>query len=250
MSLLEIRQLSKTYRQPGSGMPVRALKEVSFGVEPGETLAVVGGSGCGKSTLARILVGLLTPDSGDVFWEGQSLLAQPRRERAHRVQMVFQDPYASLNPKLTVGTQLEEVRGLSPVLSGTVPSLLESVGLPADAASHYPFQFSGGQRQRIAIARALALNPRLLIADEPLSALDVGTQAQILELFRELRTRLGLTILFITHDLALAASFADRVVVLREGRLVEEGPARQTLENPTHVYTRALVEAVPRMNEL
>jgi len=240
MVLVEIRHLSKTFASPNSA-PLHALSDVSLSVEEGQTLAVVGGSGCGKSTLARIITGLLPADSGDVLWTGRSMKTMARAERARCVQMVFQDPYASLNPKLTVGTQLAEV-------ASNPQALLESVGLSAEALGHYPFQFSGGQRQRIAIARALALNPRLLIADEPLSALDVTTQTQILDLFKDVKARLGLTVLFITHDIALAAAFADRVVVLQEGRLIEEGPARQTLKSPQQAYTRALVDAVPLLS--
>lgn len=249
--MLEVRDLSKSYGA------VQALKNVSLTVRSGETVALVGGSGCGKSTLARILVGLVVPDAGQVTWEGKDLLTMTRADRASRLQMIFQDPYASLNPKLTVGIQLMEAMRHEPealssdkkhswfkAQGSRLNSLLESVGLSVDSASHYPFQFSGGQRQRIAIARALALHPKLLIADEPLSALDVETQSQILRLFRDLKAQFGLTLIFITHDLSIAAAFADRMVVMESGQIVEEGTAAQTLRNPKHSYTRALVDAI------
>jgi len=282
MSMLDVKQVCKSYPIEGGLFrgrvgAVEALRDVSFTLNKSETLAVVGGSGCGKSTLARIIAGLLVQDSGEVLWEGQPLADLTRQERAHRVQMVFQDPYASLNPKLSIGTQLNEVLALtrpagtlslkgegqsnepSPFRGKVVPTrsggdrmrasieLLESVGLSADVLQHYPFQFSGGQRQRIAIARALAGGPELLIADEPLSALDVTTQAQMLALFGQLKASLGLTLMFITHDLAVAEEFADRVVVLQEGRVVEEGPAAVVLRTPQHPYTMALLEAVPKV---
>jgi len=268
MTLLEMKNISKAFPIEGGIFRkrigfVQALKDVSIDVRKGETLALVGGSGCGKSTLARIVAGLLTPDSGDVLWEGRSLSTCARQERARLIQMIFQDPYASLNPKLSVGTQLMEVvrlaltppsgtlslkgEGKAGSMRATCVDLLESVGLSGDALSHYPFQFSGGQRQRIAIARALALQPRLLIADEPLSALDVTVQAQILALFKGLKSTLDLTFLFITHDLAVAANFADRIVVLKEGEVVEEGTPATTLVAPKHPYTRALLDAVPAL---
>jgi peptide/nickel transport system ATP-binding protein len=249
--LLDIKEVSKSFpiysgviRQTTGS--VTALERVSLQVHRGEKLAIVGGSGCGKSTLAKVVCGLLRQDSGTVLWEGKSLDLLSRKERACRVQMVFQDPYASLNPKLSIGTQLEEVLRLS--ASGERPeALLESVGLSADLLTHYPFQFSGGQRQRIAIARALAIRPKLLIADEPLSALDVTTQAQILDLLRGLQKSLDLTLLLITHDLAVADTFADRIAVLQGGRVLEEGRTQDVLRSPRQAYTKALVAAVPKI---
>ncbi len=222
---------------------VAALSGVSFEIAQGETLAVVGGSGCGKSTLAKVIAGFLQADSGELLWEGQPLTSFTRLERARKIQMIFQDPYASLNPKLSIGTQLSEaLRSVaSPVRA---EALLDAVGLPADALSHYPFQFSGGQRQRVAIARALAMQPQLLIADEPLSALDVTTQAQVLALFGQLKTDRHLTFLFITHDLAVAQSFSDHIVVLEDGQIVESGPTRQVLQKPQAPYTQKLLSAV------
>jgi len=259
MALLEGRLLSKTYRIDPDvfGRPqksVRALHNVSFEIERGETLAIVGGSGCGKSTLAKLLVRLLPADSGEILWQGQSIAALTARRYAHAVQMIFQDPYASLNPKLSIGTQLREVLRLS---AGGEPSggrirercvsALDRVALPASALDRYPFQFSGGQRQRIAIARALAMEPSLLIADEPLSALDVTIQAQILDLFRELKKKLQLTLMFITHDLAVVAQFCDRVIVLHDGEIIEQGAPAQVLSHPRHAYTRRLLDAVPQL---
>jgi ABC-type glutathione transport system ATPase component len=248
MVLLEARNICKTFPIEGGIFrrrigTVQALKDVSISIQKGETLALVGGSGCGKSTFARILAGLITADSGDLIWEGMSLERYSRRERAKRVQMIFQDPFASLNPKLSVGTQLGEVLHSS----SSAAALLQTVGLEAEAAGHYPFQFSGGQRQRIAIARALAPQPELLIADEPLSALDVTIQSHILRLFKKLKSDYNLTILFITHDLAVAEEFADRVAVIENGCLVEEGSAREILSEPKHTYTQALLRAVPKL---
>jgi oligopeptide transport system ATP-binding protein len=276
MPLLECLHLSKSFPIEGGILrhqigSVQALRDVSLSIAKGETLAVVGGSGCGKSTLARIITGLVTADTGTLLWEGQPLEHLTRQERARRIQMVFQDPFASLNPKLSVGTQLAEVVRLaaisdlgsrisnqtplpnpkseirSPKLHEKCEALLKAVGLLEDALSHYPFQFSGGQRQRIAIARALALQPKLLVADEPLSALDVTIQAQILQLFKSLKKEFGLTILFITHDLTVVESFADRVLVIQDGRAVEEGPSSQVLSKPKHPYTQELLAAVPRI---
>ena len=256
--LFEARHLSKFFiiesgifrRASGT---VQALKDVSFSIEKGETLAVVGGSGCGKSTLARLIVGLLKPDAGTLFWEGRPIESLTRLERARRIQMVFQDPFASLNPKLSVGTQLAEVVSIADCglriadLNSRCMELLEAVGLPAGTLLHYPFQFSGGQRQRIAIARALAMRPSLLVADEPLSALDATIQAHILRLLKSLKSAYALTLLFITHDLAVVESFADRVLVLQDGQKVEEGPVASLLSRPQHPYTKALLEAVPRI---
>jgi ABC-type glutathione transport system ATPase component len=249
MNLMTIDQLSKRFPIHSGAWRhraghVQALQNISFGISSGETLAVVGGSGSGKTTLAKILCGLLAADQGDVFWEERPLESFTRVEWARRVQMVFQDPYASLNPKLSIGLQLSEALRIADHDAQSAEDLLMRVGLARDALHRYPFQFSGGQRQRIAIARALALTPRLLILDEPLSALDVSTQEQIIALFQDVRKRNALSYLLITHDLNLAAQMADRVLVLQEGRLVEEGPAKQVLSAPKHAYTRALVDAV------
>ncbi len=254
MILCETQHIFKSFPIEGGILrkkigQVQALHGVSIQLKQQETVALVGGSGSGKTTLGKIIAGLLNADSGTVLWKGTGVAEMGRAERARRIQLIFQDPFASLNPKLSIGTQLREVVFRTGVRDTTsrCMELLNSVGMSENALNFYPFQFSGGQRQRIAIARALALEPELIVADEPLSALDVSIQAQILELFRTLRARLRLTMLFITHDLAVASQYADRVIVLQEGRIVEEGPAAATLQNPRHSYTRKLLEAVPRL---
>jgi len=234
---------------------VVAVDGVSIELRRGETLALVGESGSGKSTLGRLLVGLERPDAGRVRFEGRALDEldrDGRRRFRRRVQMVFQDPYASLNPRITVGGALREALHVHGLARGReaeerVAALLERVGLEADAARRYPHAFSGGQRQRIGIARALAVEPAILIADEPVSALDVSVQAKILDLLLRLQRDLGLGYLFISHDLAVVRVVADRVAVMREGRVVESGPADDLYRNPREGYTKALFAAVPRL---
>jgi len=234
--------------------PVRhALRGVSLAVRAGERVGIVGESGSGKTTLARLLVGLDTPTSGDVRFEGRSIVG--RRERDLRelragVQMVFQDPLGSLDPRLTVGAIVAEpLVGLR--LPGDraarVAELLDAVGLPAGAARRYPHQFSGGQRQRIALARALAPRPRVLVADEPVSALDVSVRAQVLNLLLDLADDLGLTVILVSHDLSVVRFFCDRVAVLYQGEIVESGPTDVVYDAPQHDYTRTLLAAVPRL---
>lgn len=218
----------------------------------GRTLGIVGESGSGKSTVARCIVRLIDPTSGGVRLAGREIsdlsrrLLQPHRQR---IQIIFQDPYRSLNPRVTVGESIAEGPinyGMSRIDAlAKARELLELVDLPADAISRYPHQFSGGQRQRIAIARALALDPDVLVADEAVSALDVSVQAQVLELLDEIQSRLGIALLFITHDLRVAAQICDDVAVMQHGRVVEQGPAAQVLTNPQQAYTRALLEAAP-----
>jgi peptide/nickel transport system ATP-binding protein len=218
---------------------LRAVDQVSFAIERGETLALVGESGCGKSTVARLIVGLYRPTEGGVTYEGR------------RMQMIFQDPYASLNPRWRVRDIVAEpirVLGLEKnpsLVRAKVADLLRQVGLSADDGDKYPHEFSGGQRQRISIARALAGEPDLLVCDEPTSALDVSVQAQILNLMRDLQERLGLTYLFISHNLAVVSEVADRVGVMYLGRLVELAPAGTLFSQPRHPYTRMLLDAVP-----
>ena len=234
---------------------VHAVEAVSLDVMRGETLGIVGESGCGKSTLARCLVRLHTPDAGTVTYDGTDVLsldAAAQEKFSRRVQMVFQDPYSSLNPRMTVGAALAEalaVHRLVPPdrIPGRVAELLELVHLPPDAAARYPHEFSGGQRQRIGIARALAVEPELIVADEPVSALDVSVQAQVVNLFLELQARLGLTIVFITHDLRLVRHLTHRVAVMYLGRIVEVGPTAELFAAPRHPYTRALLRAVPQL---
>ena len=254
--VLGIERLHKTYGRRSRWFPgrplVTAVNDVSFSIRRGETLALVGESGSGKSTLARCLVRLVEPDSGKVEVGGLSILEMPqRRFRTHRgrIQIVFQDPFASLNPRRKVGRIIAE----GPEAQG-VPraeamararELLELVGLPAQAVGRYPHEFSGGQRQRIGIARALALDPDVLIADEAVSALDVSVQARILDLIRELQVRLGIAILFVTHDLRVAAQVCDRIAVMQHGRIVELEETAQLLANPVHPYTRKLFASIP-----
>jgi peptide/nickel transport system ATP-binding protein len=253
--VLEANDLSKVYRERslfGKPREVAAAKDVTLTLRKGRTLGIVGESGSGKSTVARCIVRLIDPTSGGIRLAGREIselsrrLLQPHRKR---IQIIFQDPYRSLNPRITVGESIAE----GPINYG-IPraqalekagELLELVDLPPDAVSRYPHQFSGGQRQRIAIARALALDPDVLVADEAVSALDVSVQAQVLELLDEIQKRLGIALLFITHDLRVAAQICDDVVVMQHGRVVEQGPAAEVLSHPQQPYTRALLDAAP-----
>ena len=232
---------------------VRAVDGVSLQVARGESVGLVGESGCGKSSLGRALIQLEPLRGGAVSFGGRGVSALRGKDRfafRRRVQMVFQDPYGSLNPRLSVGGAIDEVlrvHGLADAAArrARVAELLTSVGLDPAYAARYPHEFSGGQRQRVGIARALAVEPELLIADEPVSALDVSVQVQILNLFRDLRRRLGLTYLFIAHDLAVVRYVCDRVLVMYRGRIVEEGAAADVFARPAHPYSRLLVETVP-----
>jgi oligopeptide/dipeptide ABC transporter ATP-binding protein len=231
---------------------LHAVDGVDLRIERGEALALVGESGSGKSTLARALTGLLRPDRGEIRLDGRTLPARRSRADQRKIQMVFQDPYSSLNPRLTVGSMLHElVRVHHIVPSAEVDAyskeLLGLVGLGEEALHAYPRQFSGGQRQRVAIARALALRPELLIADEPVSALDVSVQATILNLLQDLRAELGLTLLLISHNLAVVRHLCDRVAVMYLGRIIEVAPTETLFAAPRHPYTRGLLAAIPRM---
>jgi oligopeptide/dipeptide ABC transporter ATP-binding protein len=255
MSLLELRHLSKTY--PGAnGAVVQAVSDVSLSIEAGEVLGIVGESGCGKSTLGRTLLRLIEPSGGEILFNGMDLthlgrgaLKPVRRD----LQIIFQDPFGSLNPRHTVGGIIAEPLKVHRVGSraeqqARVAELLKLVGLSEDAGKRYPHEFSGGQRQRIAIARALALEPKLLVADEAVSALDVSIQSQIINLIADLRRRLGLSILFISHDLSVIRHVSDRIAVMYLGRIVEIGPAEEIMGAPKHPYTQALLSAIPRPN--
>ncbi|WP_223881291.1 dipeptide ABC transporter ATP-binding protein [Nesterenkonia ebinurensis] len=253
--LLEISDLEKSYRVSpllGRTRTVPALKGVSFGLRTGEALGLVGETGSGKSTIARLLLGLTSAESGRIILGDldlssyKSLSGRERREARRRIQMVFQDPYSSLNPARTIGGTLSEVLQISGrrKIGTSVADLLTQVGLPADYASRLPSGLSGGERQRVAIARALTLEPDLLICDEPVAALDVSAQAQVLELLRDLRARHQMAMLFITHDLAVVRQVAERLIVLRHGEVVESGSVEQVLEAPQHLYTKKLVQAV------
>ncbi len=262
-ALLELRGLSKEFpirspflrRRLGA---VSAVNRVDLDVAAGETVGLVGESGSGKSTLGRMIVRLVEPTEGEIRFRGEDLLALEgrdlRRARRH-FQVVFQDPYGSLNPRMRIGDALFEplqVHGLAERSdrqgrARRVAGMLDEVGLPAEAAGRYPHEFSGGQRQRIGIARALAPQPDLLVADEPVSALDLSVRAQIVNLLANLQKSRGIAMLFIAHDLALVEQIADRIAVLYLGRIVEEGPAAELLGRPLHPYTASLIAAVPRV---
>jgi peptide/nickel transport system ATP-binding protein len=251
--LIEVKSLSRQFGSPQR--PVRAVEDVSFHVGPGETLGLVGESGSGKSTIGRSLLRLIDPTAGQVLYRGEDLTrASPRRLRTLRskLQMIFQDPYASLNPKMRVRQILGEALDTHGLARGPgerarrIAELLQLVGLRAEHAERYPHEFSGGQRQRIGVARALAVEPEFIVADEPLSALDVSIQAQVVNLLSELRERLKLTMLFISHDLDVVEYLCDRVVVLYLGRGMEVAPTQALFEHPRHPYTRALLAASPK----
>jgi len=255
--LLTVTGLTREFRRPGGGLRrdvLRAVDDVSLDVRRGETLGVVGESGSGKTTLARMIVRLLTPTSGSIVFAGQDITDRPERElRPLRrdLQMVFQDPVSSLNPRRTVGDSIADplrVQGTDDRAAlRTARELMERVGLDASRHDRYPHEFSGGQRQRMGIARALSLRPRLLVCDEPVSALDVSTQAQILELLEDLQEEYELTIVFVSHDLAVVRQVSDRVAVMHDGGLVELADAEELYASPRHDYTRTLLAAVPAL---
>lgn len=257
MTLLEVRDLVKHYAGGGlfrrSERPVRAVDGISFDVERGETLALVGESGCGKSSVGRTVLRLQEPTSGSARFEGADIFGLDRRAlRAlrRRMQIIFQDPYGSLNPRMTVGAAIAEGIEIHRLAAGAevarrVAALLEEVGLDPGYAGRYPHEFSGGQRQRIGIARALAVEPSFIVCDEPVSALDVSVQAQVLNLLADLQRERGLAYLFIAHDLAVVRQIARRIAVMYLGRIVEEGPTEPLLGAPRHPYTVALLSAVP-----
>ena len=270
-ALLSLRDISQTYvsspdlaeriaNLAGANYQetrVRAVNGVSFDVAEGEVVGLVGESGCGKSTLGRMVVGVERPSSGTLAWRGTTLedmTPDQKRRWELEVQMIFQDPFASLNPRMRV----EQIVGEAAVVHGLirrtdrrdyVANLLTKVGLGADVLTRYPHQFSGGQRQRIGIARALALKPKLIVCDEPISALDVSIQAQVLNLFEDLRHEFGFAYLFISHDLGAVEHIADRVAIMYLGRLVEIGTTDEVFDNPRHPYTRALLAEAPRLDK-
>ena len=247
---MEQGALDRLRRRP---RPVlRAVDGVDLTVGRGETLGLVGESGCGKSTLGRCIVGLYEPTAGEVRFGSEVLDAKRTREQRRHVQMIFQDPFSSLNPRMTVGQTLRELLRLHHLVpragvDARCRELMHLVGLPEHALSSYPRQFSGGQRQRIGIARALALEPQVLVADEPVSALDVSVQANVLNLLSDLKTELGLSMLFVAHNMAVVRQVCDRVAVMYLGRIVETGVTGDVFTRPQHPYTRLLLASVPRM---
>jgi ABC-type oligopeptide transport system ATPase subunit len=261
MPLLEVHRLVKHFSRGGGlfGPPpavVRAVDDVSFAIDEGGIFGLVGESGSGKSTTGRCVLRLIEPDSGQVLFRGENVLqfSRSRMRLARRdMQIVFQDPYSSLNPRMRAGDIVEEPLiihrfGRPPDRRKRVRELFDLVGLDAEHLRRYPHEFSGGQRQRIGIARALALNPALVVADEPVSALDVSIQAQVIQLLLDLRSRLRLTYLFIAHDLRLVEDVCDRVAVIYLGKIVEMGETEALFKNPIHPYTQALLSAVPRLD--
>ncbi len=257
--LLEVRNLVKHFpirqgiifaRQVGA---VQAVDGITFNVEKGETLGLVGESGCGKTTAGRCILRLIEPTSGDVIFDGKNVPELPKdelRELRKDMQIIFQDPYGSLNPRMTVGDIIGEPLHIHKIAKGAdrekrVREILETVGLSAFHARRFPHEFSGGQRQRIGIARALAVNPRLIICDEPVSALDVSIQAQVINLLQDLQAEFGLTYLFIAHDLSVVKHISDRVAVMYLGKIVELTGKDELYRNPKHPYTQALLSAIP-----
>jgi peptide/nickel transport system ATP-binding protein len=244
---IEVTNLHRRFEQ--SGRVVRAVDGVDFTVNTGEVLGIVGESGCGKSTLARLIMGLLPPSDGGVLVEGRALAGMDRRERARLIQPIFQDPFSSLNPRQCIRDIVELPLAVQGHLSSTVRKarvmeILGRVGISPEMAERLPAQLSGGQRQRVAIARALVLQPRIVVCDEPTSALDVSVQAQILNLLAELRRELSLTLLFISHNLAVVEHIASNVAVMYLGRIVEHAPSAELFRSPAHPYTQALLASV------
>lgn len=260
--ILEAKNIKKHFpirkgllrREVGS---VKAVDDVSLFVRKGETLGLVGESGCGKSTLGRTLIRLYEPTAGDIVFEGQDFLNMKSgelRKKRKNMQMIFQDPYASLDPRMTVGQIIRQPMDIHDVGSAEernrrVLELIELVGLRKGHVNRYPHEFSGGQRQRISIARAIALNPELIICDEPVSALDVSIQAQILNLLKDLQEKLGLTYIFISHDLSVIEHTCDRIAVMYLGKIVEIATRDELFKNPQHPYTQALIRAIPRVGQ-
>lgn len=250
---IEVNNLVKTF-QLGRGRELKAVNDISFTIRQGETLGLVGESGCGKSTAGRTILRLYEPTSGEAKIGGKNIFALKGSElkaMRRQMQMIFQDPYASLNPRMTVSDIIGEALDVHGLVDSRearkkrVVELLELVGLNADHAARYPHEFSGGQRQRIGIARSLAVEPKFIVADEPISALDVSIQAQVVNLLKELQAKLGLTYLFIAHDLAMVKHISDRVAVMYLGKMVELADSDDLYDDPLHPYTRALMSAIP-----
>ena len=249
--LVQVKNLCK-YFQVSRHATLKAVDDVSFDINKGETVSLVGESGCGKSTTGRCMIRLYEPTKGQVFYDGKDIMTLPREERKEftkKVQMIFQNPYASLNPRMTVkeivGEGLKKQGVGAKEIEEKVEELLNTVGLNKDHMSRFPHEFSGGQRQRIGIARALSVDPEFIICDEPISALDVSIQAQVINMLKELQEKQGLTYLFIAHDLSVVKYISDRVVVMYLGTIVETAETEELYANPTHPYTKALLSAIP-----
>lgn len=251
MALLEVKDLRKYFKVPKGFL--HAVDDVTFNIEEGKTLGVVGESGCGKSTTGRAILRLLEPTSGEVIFNGVNVTKQNKQEMRNlrrQMQIIFQDPYASLNPRMSVSEIIAEPMKLHKLYSkdeifAHTQELMKTVGLAERLTNSYPHELDGGRRQRIGIARALALNPKFIVCDEPVSALDVSIQAQILNLLQELQEKLGLTYIFITHDLSVVNYFSDDIAVMYLGRLIEKAPSTELFANPSHPYTQALLSAIP-----
>lgn len=250
--ILEVRNLRKYFKTP-KGM-LHAVEDVSFSIEKGKTLGLVGESGCGKSTTGRAILRLIEPTSGEVYFEGRDVLklnAEQMRKQRKQMQIIFQDPFSSLDPRKSVGQIIgEPIRRYNMAASGAekremVLELMETVGLASRLMDSYPHELDGGRRQRVGIARALAMDPSFIVCDEPVSALDVSIQAQILNLMEELQEKRGLTYLFITHNLSVVHHFSDDIAVMYLGQLIEKASYRELFANPTHPYTQALLSAIP-----
>jgi oligopeptide/dipeptide ABC transporter ATP-binding protein len=263
--MIEVRDLKKTFELPLGLISillrhkpdvVTAVDHVDLAIAKGEILGVVGESGCGKTTLLRCIARLYPPDSGEILFEGRDILKMSQEEmrlERRKIQVIFQDPYSSLNPRMSVGQILGEILSVHKIVppekrKDRMVELLEMVGLSADALKRLPSQFSGGQRQRIGTARALAMEPTVLLADEPVSALDVSIQAQVINLLMDLQAKLGLTMMFITHDLRVVRHISDRIAVMYLGKILEQGPTDKIFSHPMHPYTRALLAAAPELD--
>ena len=250
--LLEVKNLKKYFNTPRG--PLHAVDGVSFTIERGKVLGIVGESGCGKSTTGRTILRLIEPTAGEILFEGKDVAKMSKKELKNirkDMQLIFQDPYASLDPRMTVSALIREPLVLNKIVKGEeaiekrVRELMELVGLTPRLYNSYPHELDGGRRQRIGIARALAMEPKFIVCDEPVSALDVSIQAQILNLLQDLQEKLGLTYIFITHDLSVVYYFADDIAVMYLGQLVEKAPAEELFRNPIHPYTKALLSAIP-----
>ena len=250
--LLEVKNLKKYFKVSGKAW-LKAVDDVSFGIEEGGTLGLVGESGCGKSTLGRTVIGLYPPTDGRIIFEGRditNLKGKERVELTKKMQIIYQDPYACLDPRMTVADIIAEGLDIHGICKGEerqkrIYELLKLVGMNEEHANRFPHEFSGGQRQRVGIARALAINPKFIICDEPISALDVSIQAQVVNLLEDLQKKLGLTYLFIAHDISMVAHISNRIAVMYLGAMAELAPSQQIMENPLHPYTKALLSAVP-----